>query len=293
MRRVLVRLHRWAGIALAFYVTLICLTGSVLVYRPELYRLFEPQPHEVPVGTRQLSNAELLEAAGRAFPERRPIEVWRADRPDHAATIDFEHRGGRSNHLFDPYTGRPVGPALPLGFCATTFLLRLHTELAGGETGRLANGAFALGLVFLALTGVLAWRPRRARERAGGLRRLHLTAGIWSAIFVLMWGITGFHLVFPDLTMRAIEHVAPLDMNSQAEWVGDTITYWLAYAHFGRFGGVVPGCARGSWCADVFKLAWTLIALAPAFLAVSGLILWVRARVRRTRVRRSRPSLRH
>ena len=286
MRRVLVRLHRWIGLALAAYVLLIGLTGSVLVYRPELYRHFEPAPVGVPIGPALLSDQALLQAAGRAFPATRPIEVWRGAEPNEAVEVVFEQGGQRSNYLFDPYTGDPVGPTLSLGFRATAFLLDLHTELVGGETGRAVNGALALGLVFMALSGVLVWTRRRQRERSGSLRRLHLTVGIWAAVFVLMWGITGIHLAFPALTAGVVERVAPFDETSLEPWIGDTISYWLSYPHFGRFGGVLPGCGRGEWCDEGLKIAWALIGLAPVFLATSGVILWLRRRRARARVRR-------
>jgi len=287
MRRVLVRLHRWMGLALAAYVLLIGLTGSVLVYRPELYRHFEPVPVEVAAGPALLSDAALLQAAGRAFAGEPPLAVWRGAQPNHAVEVVLERQGERSNYLFDPFTGDPVGPTLPLGFRATAFLLALHTELVGGETGRAVNGALALGLVFMGLSGVLIWTRRRGRERGGSLRRLHLTVGIWASVFALMWGITGIHLAFPALTASVVERVAPFDETSLEPWVGDTISYWLAYPHFGRFGGVLPGCGRGEWCAEGLKGAWALIGLAPVFLALSGVILWLRGRRARARVRRS------
>ena len=285
MRRVLARLHRWIGLALAAYVLLIGLTGSVLVYRPELYRQFEPVPVAVAVGPMLLSDAELLQAARRAFPSERPVEVWRGGQPGHAVEVILQREGERRNHLFDPYTGDPVGPTLPLGFRATAYLLDLHTELVGGETGRTVNGALALGLVFMALSGVLVWTRRRVRERSASLRRLHLTVGIWAAAFVLMWGITGAHLAFPALTPSVVERLAPFDEASPERWVGDTVSYWLATPHFGRFGGVLPGCGRDGWCAEGLKAAWALMGLAPVFLAGSGVLLWLRGRRARHRLR--------
>jgi len=285
MRKVLVRLHRWTGLALFAYALLIGLTGSVLVYRPELYRHFEPVPVEVAAGPRLLSDEALLQAAGRAFPSQTATEVWRGAQPNHAVEVVLERDGERSNYLFDPYTGDPVGPTLPLGFRATAFLLDLHTQLVGGETGRAVNGALALGLAFMALSGVLVWTRRRGRERSGSLRRLHLTVGIWAAVFLLMWAITGVHLAFPDLTAGIVERFAPFDETSMEPWVGDTASYWLSYPHFGRFGGVLPGCGREGVCAEGFKAAWALIGLAPVFLAGSGLVLWLRGRRARARAR--------
>ena len=292
MRRILVRLHRWVGIVLFAYVALLCLTGSVLVYRPELYRHFEPQPLEVTPGPRLLSDEQLLASAGRAFPGERPLEVWRGREPNHAVEVSLEKGEDTRGYLFDPYTGRALGDPIPFGFWAVSKLLELHTELLGGPDGRLVNGALALGFVFLALTGALVWRPRRASRlsastgrQPGGLRRLHMTTGIWASLFVLMWGVTGFNLAWPDVTMAVVDYFEPFDDANPIERVGDKVSYWLAYLHFGRFGGRIPGCERLGACDEGLKAAWALIALAPVFLAGSGLVLWLRGRRARARVR--------
>lgn len=287
MRRVLVRLHRWIGVVLFAYVAMICLTGSFLVYRPELLRMFEPKPTKVAVGARLLSDEELLQGAARAFPSERPVQVWRGAAPNHAVEIDLERGEQRRNWLFDPYTGEPVGPTLPLGFRAITFTLDLHKELVGAESGRVVNGMLGLGLAFLGLSGALIWRPRKKTERAGSLRRLHMTTGIWAALFVAMWGITGFHLAYPATGEAVIEWFEPFDELNPVERVGDKVSYWMAYLHFGRLGGYVPGCGRGDSCDHAIKGVWMLIALAPVFLALSGFWLWLRGRRARARARSS------
>lgn len=281
------------GVALFAYVVMICLTGSALVYRPELYRHFEPQPLAVEPGARLLSDAELLTSARRAFPAEQPVEVWRGREPHHAVEIDLVADGERRGYLFNPYSGEALRPAMPLGFWAVTKLLELHTDLLGGPDGRLVNGALALGMVFLALTGVLVWRPQPPQgpstsngRRTGGLRRLHRTAGIWAAPFVLMWGVTGINLTYPAATMAVVDYFEPFDEASPVERVGDKVSYWLAYLHFGRFGGRVPGCSPDA-CGETLKVVWAAAALVPAFLAGSGLVLWLRGRRARARVKRA------
>lgn len=295
MRRLIVRLHRWIGIVLFAYVAMICLTGSVLVYRPELFRYFEPQPVTVEQGPRLLSDEELLASARRAFPSEEAGEIWRGSVPNHAVEIYLVKDGETRGHLFDPYTARPLRSAIPWDFWLVSKLLELHTDLLGGPDGRLVNGALALGLVFLALSGVLVWRPQKSRRasastglRPGSLRRLHMTTGIWAAIFVLMWGVTGTNLAFPEATMAAVDYFEPFDEANPVERVGDKVSYWLAYLHFGRFGGRIPGCERDGACDEALKVAWLLIALAPAFLAGSGLVLWRRGRRARARARAGR-----
>ncbi|MBO9518500.1 MAG: PepSY domain-containing protein [Porphyrobacter sp.] len=297
MRRAIVKLHRWTGIALLAYVAMICLTGSVLVYRPELYRHFEPQPVVVAPGPRLLSDQELLESARRAFPAEVAVKVWRGQQPNHAVEVDLEKDGQTRNYLFDPYSGRPVGPTLPLGFRVTSTLLKLHTELVGGDTGRLANGALALSFVFLSLTGALAWRPRKRRAATSkspkrgfaNLRHLHMTFGIWVAAFVLMWGVTGIHLVFPAIMESLVEYFEPFDEMNPVERTGDKISYWLAYLHFGRFGNRIPGCGDGL-CGESFKALWSLVGVVSACLAGTGFIMWWRGRIALARVSRLQPG---
>ena len=42
LRRVMFQVHLWTGIGLGLYVLVICVSGSVLVYRNELYRTSRP-----------------------------------------------------------------------------------------------------------------------------------------------------------------------------------------------------------------------------------------------------------
>lgn len=293
MRRVIVRLHRWIGLSLFVYVALICLSGSALVYRPELFRYFEPQPIEVTAGTELLSDDRLKASARRAFPREEPAAIWRGREPNHAVEIELVRNGETRGYLFDPYTGRPLRSAMPWDFWAVSKLLELHTELLGGETGRIVNGALGLGLVFMALSGALVWTPRRHRTSSasagrapGGLRRLHMTVGIWAALFTLMWGITGANLVYPEVMMHIVDYFEPFDETNPVERVGDQVSYWFAYLHFGRFGGRIPGCERGMACDEALKAAWALIALAPVFLAGSGFVLWLQGRRTKARVGR-------
>ena len=292
MRRVVVKIHRWIGIALAVYVALLCLTGSALVYRPELFRHFEPQPTEVAVGPELLSDDQLLASARRTFPDETPVEVWRRTEANLAVEIELVGEGGTRGHLFDPYTGRALRDAMPLDFWLVSKLLELHTELLGGESGRLVNGALGLGLAFLALSGALVWKPNKRNvlsastgRKAGSLRRLHMTAGIWAALFAFMWGLTGFNFAYPEVLMAAVDYFEPFDQANPVERVGDVVSYWFAYLHFGRFGGYIPGCERGGGCDEALKAAWALIALVPVFLAGSGFLLWVRGRRTRARAR--------
>ena len=65
--------------------------------------------------------------------------------------------------------------------------------------------------------------------------------------FVLIWGISGLYLAFPDVSAQIFDYFEPFNDAHPAERLGDKIQYWLAYLHFGRLGGRgIPGCGRES-----------------------------------------------
>ena len=221
VRKVLFQVHLWSGIGLGLYIVAICLSGSVLVYRNELYGVFAPT----------------------------------------------------------------VENPMPLGFRATGWLLDFHDNLLSGETGRRTNGVLAALVIVLSVTGIIIWWPGTHRWRRSLLidRRanwkqlnwsVHSSLGIWFAAFVLMWGVTGLYLSYPQPFNAAIDYVEPYDELNPVERTGDRVLYWLAYSHFGRFGGRIPGCVRGGTCDAVLKAVWSAAGVVPVVMFVTGAIMW-------------------
>jgi hypothetical protein len=48
--------------------------------------------------------------------------------------------------------------------------------------------------------------------------------------------------------------------------------YWLAYLHFGRFGGRLPGC--GPVCNATLKAVWAILGLMPPVMFLTGALMW-------------------
>jgi len=292
MRRLSLRLHRWIGVAIALYVLAICVSGAVVVYRTELMQAFAPRTAIVEVGPRLLEDAEIRAAAEATHAGYRAVQVSRGKQPDHAAQVRLVRESGMMQRLVDPYTGRDLGNVLPLGYRFTSFMLSLHTDLTAGLTGRMINGALAGLFLVIGITGAIAWFkqppvPKGAAAPGVGLLRLHRAVGIWSLVFVILWAFTGVHLGFPQLGAAIVDYFEPYNHEDPVQRVGDRVTYWMTYAHFGRFGGRIPGCDRET-CDAVFKAIWATAALAPALLAATGTLLWW---LRRRRKRRTPNAL--
>jgi len=285
LRRALFQIHLWVGVATGLYIALIALTGSILVYRNELYNAFSPQPRLVENAGTPLSREDLDAAVRRRFPEARIVGVEPGPTPNHAADVTLERHGERTRRLVHPATGADLGPTLPVGYRFTAWMLDLHDNLLGGETGRRVNGIGALALLMLCATGLVVWWPGVSRwrrsvfvdVRANWKRlnwNLHSVLGIWFFVFILMWSLTGLYLSLPEQVSAVLDYIEPLDEANPVERVVDRMQYWLAYLHFGRLGGRgIPGCGRGL-CDSTTKAIWAAVGVVPVLMALTGAVMW-------------------
>src|ERR1700728_93306 len=67
LRKAAFPLHLWTGIGLGLYVLLISITGSILVYRNELYRAATPDPIVVTPSGPRLTDDQLKRGASRMY----------------------------------------------------------------------------------------------------------------------------------------------------------------------------------------------------------------------------------
>jgi uncharacterized iron-regulated membrane protein len=103
---------------------------------------------------------------------------------------------------------------------------------------------------------------------------LHSALGFWFVAFVVLWGITGMYLSFPQAFAAGFDALEPFDESLPVERLVDRVQYWLAYLHFGRLGGRgIPGCGRGL-CDSTTKAIWAVFGLVPPLLFVTGALMW-------------------
>jgi uncharacterized iron-regulated membrane protein len=299
LRKALFQVHLWTGIALGLYVFIISVSGSAIVFRNEIYNSLWPGPRIVAVGPHKLTHNELRDAALSAYPGYKVSWIWDSRGANEAAEIWLNRNGHRKQRLFDPYTGQDLGESRPYSIQVTAWLLDLHVNLLAGKTGRLVNGAAAIIVVALSITGAVIWWPG-VRSWRNGLtihRRsnwkrfnwdLHNAIGLWTLPIVFMFGLVGVYAGFPAPFQAFVNKIAPLDvyrpipeaaLNRSVPVIpvstpaprprfrpvystGDKIIRWFSYLHFGNFGG---------WLS---KAIWVIIGLAPAFLFVTGALMW-------------------
>jgi len=211
-------LHRWTGLALALFLAIVALTGSLLAFRNRIDRLVNPGFHVQPLpGQHVLDLAVLAERVEAEMPHAR-VAYFTVD-PDQALV----HLAGR----FDSATGKPWPvPDLPLVLNPYTaerlhpgppsdplrrpidlmgFIYALHTSLATRtEWGWTLVGVVALLWTidsFVALVVTLPrsvgpfwprWRQAWKIKLGASARRLHFdlhrAGGLWLWPFLVVFG---------------------------------------------------------------------------------------------------------
>jgi uncharacterized iron-regulated membrane protein len=294
IRKAIFQVHLWTGIGLGIYVIVVCVTGSLLVFRPELSRAFSRGPLIVAGSGTILSDEELKAAALRRYPGYEVTNVFRDKLPNAAVDIWMDGTNDNKRRLFDPFTGEDLGRSFPFGLTVVGWLLELHDNLLTGENGRLVNGVGGLLLTMLALTGVVIWWPgiknwRRSLmlQRGVNWKRftwdLHSAVGFWTGLLVFMFAFTGFYLVFQEWFTPIIDYFQPYKDGVVYPRRIDDMLAWLPRLHFGRFRGI-----RASLILTL-KILWVILGLAPAALSVTGGLMWWN-RVVRKAVRQSTPE---
>lgn len=298
LRRALFQAHLWSGIAFGLYILMISVTGSVLVYRNELFRAATPEPIVSKDPGARLTDEQLTEAARRLYPGYQVARIGRARNPDQAVDVTLSRGGATKKRLFDPRSGNDLGDSVPTGIWLVSRLIDLHDNLLAGRTGRKVNAAGAVASIALAMTGLVIWWPgvktwRRSLtlRRGVGWKRLtwdlHSTIGFWSLGFTLIFGLSGIYLCLPEPIQDFADRLQPPTAANAGLRLVDQVIYWLAYLHFGRIQGIGIPCKGPGLCDQATKAIWAVFGLAPAAMFVTGAIMWWN-RVLRPRVARAR-----
>lgn len=208
--------HAWAGMAIGAVVCVLGLSGSVLVFLPELERLHRPELYHVRPEGKPAPIGELRELSAKAAPS---LDLYRIKLPHQLETsweFIYGHDGRLSSRVYvDQYQRRILGVRAP----DSDFLLllqSLHFDLLGRDTGRRINGMVAFGVLAISFSGLTLWlrstsrwtARMRPRWRARPARRnwgFHVATGWWSAPFLAIMATTAIYFAF-HLPVTALVH---------------------------------------------------------------------------------------
>ena len=202
VRQAMAWLHGWTGLLLGYVLFVICLAGTLSVFKPEIGRWMRPEV------TVQADGKSAIVAATGWLSKHAPGSTgWYLTAPDgRANTVEASYDQG-SDYLYralDPVTGAPVARETLGG----EFFYRLHFELEiPYPWGRLLASLAAMVMLVALVTGIIAHKRifkdfftfRPAKGQRSGLDG-HNATGVLAMPFHLMITFTGL-LTLASLNM--------------------------------------------------------------------------------------------
>ncbi len=203
MRKLIFNLHLYGALIAGLFVVVIGVTGSIMAFEDDIDRLTHPGLFHVEPQGAAMPVADLLKAAQKAYPGQRIGSIRFPQRATDAA--QFTVKGPRGVFI-NAYTGAILGERNPVTVLSKIHQLHLRLLMSpsSGKAGGNIVAAATAVLLFLVLSGIYLWWPvkRASINWSANARRIHFdlhnTAGIYSAAFLLVLGITGIVIRFDD-----------------------------------------------------------------------------------------------
>jgi uncharacterized iron-regulated membrane protein len=236
-RQAWLHVHLWLGLIAGFFLALIGVTGSILVFHEEIDKVLNAKLFVVEAPSQG-------EAAFRPFAEIQAAAA--AVMPSEAEPGFIAYPSdARSSYVFgyfvpalvarqadewqvyvDPYSAQVLGkkPIKKAGDLfpgsLIPFVWRLHFALLAGDTGSVIVGILGVLLMFSVLTGLILWWPltghwRRVltiKPRAGAERfnhDLHQVAGFYTFPVLFVVVLSGVYMNLPEQFMALVKQFSP------------------------------------------------------------------------------------
>ncbi len=200
--------HLWLGVGSGIILFIVCLSGTIYTFRHEVEHALEPEKYAVEVteDSRLLNIDDLIakvEAAADGEVMSVTVPASKEASYDFSVKTSTEQRRG-TGYYVNPYTGEILGTG---GGAVSEFfgtMMRLHRWLLiEGDAGKIIVGVATIIFIFLIITGLIIWLPKKAKNWKQGLKikykanwkrvnhDLHNTLGFYSAILLLIMALTG------------------------------------------------------------------------------------------------------
>lgn len=192
------KLHFWLSLPSGLFITVICLTGAIMVFQQELLEIFNKERYFTGARIQNpLPLDSLVAGTNRQLQNDGIAAVKIYARPDR--NIEASLRSGARSYVYiNPYTAEITGYYnARSGFFHKVMALHRWLMLPGRETGRLIVGISTLCLIVILITGIIRWWGNRSfqiKRKASAARKiydLHRILGIYTAILLLVCSLSG------------------------------------------------------------------------------------------------------
>lgn len=201
-------LHLWLSVPFGLVVTVVCLTGAMLVFEDEVTRAVRPALYCVEPEGKPLDVGVLAAAVTASLPEGAEVKsiTTYAD-PSRAWRVALT-QPRRAAVMVNQYTGEVLGrterlPVFTVAFRLHRWLMDSPAGHGSMSAGKLVVGISTLAFILVLVTGVVVWWPRSRRALKAGLkiplrrgafalwRGTHVVGGMYALILLLLMAVTG------------------------------------------------------------------------------------------------------
>lgn len=202
MRRFFRKLHKWLSIPVGIIITIVCLSGAILVFQEEILELANPSHYFVnEVKGDPIPLNELISIVNAQLTNNSVENVRISSNKGRTYTMGLSE-GFRISAFVDQYTGKVVGIYKTKESPFFT-IMSLHRWLMDGSRtwGKYTVGISTLVFVFILISGFIIWFPRKKKKgtfkihlRKGRKRLLydlHSVLGVYACLLLLVCALTG------------------------------------------------------------------------------------------------------
>ena len=209
VRKLFKKLHLWLSLPFGLIIMTTCLTGALLVFEKEITALVQHESVAYVPDQEPLPLSVLLERVAEKTPDSVEITSITIPTSPHRAYNVGLSKPRRAGMLIDPYTGKIIGPSGRLPFFTTVrelhrwLLDSMKPDSEGIFWGRVIVGTSTLLFVFILLTGLFLWWPKKLKgigkrlkiSLGHGRQRLfydlHTVGGVYVFVLLLAMAMTG------------------------------------------------------------------------------------------------------
>lgn len=226
MRRYWLAVHLYFGLLFGFFFALAGITGTILVFYPELDRAINSELVVDKFDYKNYQFQPVLDKLNNEFPDYK--KSWRIEAPldvDRAIFARY-YKPKETEHLhFAPLMVALDPNKLELintrfwGNYFVTWIYDLHYSLLMGHLGKTIMSILALFYLVMLLVGVYLWLPKndsvfqkiKIKWRPHIVRKIydiHSLSGIYAVAFLFILVVTGLVLSTPQWVTPAIDQIS-------------------------------------------------------------------------------------
>lgn len=200
--RTIWRWHFFAGLFCLPFIVLLCLTGSIYLFKPQVDHWIDWRYDHLAGGTTHLTPVQEVRAALDAVPGSHFLAYELPETTSGAVRVIVDRQGTAIRVYVDP-TSCVVLKQVPEEDRFERIIFKLHGQLLLGNTGSIIMEMVASWTIVLIATGLYLWWPRHIKGLRGILyprithkgrirwRDLHAVTGMWISLFLVLFLISG------------------------------------------------------------------------------------------------------